>query len=87
MVPRLSGTVGATTLTVEQLASHNHYALSYVAAHNGQKFYPNNDIYAKDYSGFTGESQSHTHTLSGATSSQGNNLPLYYVLSFIMRCV
>ena len=36
--------------------------------------------------GGAGGSQPHTHSLSNVTSNNGNNLPPYYCLSYIMRC-
>ena len=80
----LSGTVGATTLNIEQLASHYHYSLSWVSS-GGSKVFPWNGSDALDISANTGGSQSHAHSLSNVTSSNGNNLPLFYALSFIIR--
>ena len=82
----LSGTVDATTLTVEQMASHEH-------EYNGSPGYQyrngstDADAASKPRSqitGTTGGSQPHTHTLSGA-SGEASNLPPYYALSFIIR--
>ena len=81
----LSGTVGATTLTVEQLAIHGHTApinLGY-----GPDSGSAHDIWKNTGSrsiSNTGGSQSHTHTLDGASGS-ANSLPPYYALSYIMR--
>lgn len=81
----LSGTVGATTLTVEQLASH---------AHTVQGTYYDSGGFGGGKTGIwatsvttssVGGSKSHTHTLDGA-SGEASSLPPYYVLSFIMRC-
>ena len=80
----LSGTVGQTTLTVEQLASHTHGYLRFSTERP-------NDADAGKYVGATssatnatGGSQPHTHTLSGASGS-ANSLPPYYALAWIMR--
>ena len=80
----LSGTVGETTLTVEQLASHTHGYLRFSTERP-------NDADAGKYVGATpsatnatGGSQPHTHTLSGASGS-ANSLPPYYALAWIMR--
>lgn len=82
----LSGTVDATTLTVEQMASHEH-------EYNGSPGYQyrngstDADAASKPRSqitGTTGGSQPHTHTLSGA-SGEASNLPPYYALSFIIH--
>ncbi len=80
----LSGTVGATTLTVEQMPSHRHTA-NYGGAYQVQG---NDLIVARNLqtnTGATGGSQSHTHTLDGA-SGEASSLPPYYALAYIMRC-
>ena len=63
----LSGTVGATTLTVEQLASHEH---AYMGSPNYQRRSGSVDADAaykpsSQITGTTGGSQPHTHSLSG----------------------
>lgn len=83
----LSGTVGETTLTVEQLATHSH-ATSLGASK--QINWGNNGAipYLEPGSlstGSIGGSQPHTHTLDGA-SGEAKILPPYYALSFVMRC-
>ena len=81
----ISGTVGATTLTVEQLASHEH---SYSKGTTGRLYTGGGsgplDKNVVDVTGSTGGSQSHTHTLDGA-SGEANGLPPYYALAYIMR--
>ena len=82
----ISGTVGATTLSVEQMPRHTH---SYTDAHSaagsgnpsGQSwgFTSENKVTAP-----TGGSQPHTHTLSGS-SGAADSLPPYYALALIMR--
>lgn len=82
----LSGTVGATTLSVEQMPRHTH---SYTDAHSSAgSGSPSGQSW-----GYTAEtkvtapsggSKSHTHTLSGASGS-ANSLPPYYALAYIMR--
>ena len=78
----LSGTVGATTLSVAQMPSHTHtfnkgtygdIAEAKGSANSG-----------KQTTDATGGSQPHSHTLEG-TLDDASNLPPYYVLSFIMR--
>lgn len=82
----ISGTVGETTLTVEQLAGHEHSISSapygYFGAGTRQAL--------RDGAGTTttstaGGSQPHTHALAGA-SGEGSSLPPYYALAYIMRC-
>lgn len=84
----LSGTVGATTLTVEQLASHTHGYRKVTSwygwngTNDGDDCKPPQD---GQPTGATGRSQPHTHTLEGA-SGEAKILPPYYALSFVMRC-
>lgn len=82
----LSGTVGAVTLTVEQIASHGHAVRT--GSFGGGAKITVNDTNERTTSGQviepTGGSQSHNHSLSG-TSGSASNLPLYYSLSYIMR--
>ena len=82
----LSGTVGETTLTVEQLATHSH-ATSLGASK--QINWGNNGAvpYLEPGSlstGSIGGSQPHTHTLDGA-SGETSSLPPYYALTYIIR--
>ena len=82
----LTGTVGETTLTVEQLATHSH-ATSLGASR--QINWGNNGAvpYLEPGSlstGSIGGSQPHTHTLDGA-SGETSSLPPYYALAYIMR--
>ena len=81
----LSGTVGATTLTKEQMPSHTHSYTRYSSKGGEGRSY---EQWYADYTqntGATGGSQPHTHDLTGA-SGDASSLPPYYVLSFIMRC-
>lgn len=82
----LSGTVGDTTLSVAQLASHTHKVhgnsdggWSGSAPTIGGGWQWNRDVDA------TGGSQPHTHTLDGK-SGEASSLPPYYSLAYIMRC-
>ena len=84
MWPGVSGTVGSTTLTVEQLAMHIHQLSAGTSNKSGgswQALTPENSGAATQSSG---GSQPHTHTLSGA-SGAADSLPPYYALSYIMR--
>ena len=83
----MSGTVGATTLTVEKLASHKHpvpaNSANYITVGGGTAYYvllPGSGVQTSP----TGGSQPHTHTLSGA-SGAADSLPPYYALALIMR--
>ena len=83
----ISGTVGDTTLSAAQLASHNHKMLvqtgpgdtSSISGGNGAP------LWSAGYLQNSGESQPHTHSLSGAKSGSASSLPPYYALSYIMR--
>ncbi len=82
----LSGTVGATTITGEQLARHLHrYAKETSYGHNSGSYGitpQNGGSYIATTE--TGESQPHTHSISGA-SEEASSLPPYYVLALVMR--
>lgn len=82
----LSGTVGDTTLTVEQIAKHKH-EFSYDESNragSGYIAYILNEGAMNYETKETGGSQPHTHALTGA-SGEANGLPPYYVLAYIMR--
>lgn len=80
----LSGTVGSTTLTVEQLASHGH-GINIPTEYNGEGTRYRQWVNTKSgNTSATGGSQPHTHDLTGA-SGEANGLPPYYALSFIIR--
>ena len=83
----LSGTVGETTLAVEQIASHKHMLSVPAATGGGAGGY----FYMRDGAGYypttqnAGGSQPHTHNLTG-TSENASSLPPYYALALVMRC-
>ena len=82
----ISGTVGATTLSVAQLASHKH---PYSRATTGRLYTGGGagplDQNVTDNTGQTGSSQSRTHSLSGATSKTASSLPPYYAGHYVIR--
>lgn len=82
----VSGTVGSTTLTVEQLPNHMHNSREFVAPGTvyGAMSVGNDFTNAEGTYG-TGGSQPHTHTLSGS-SGAASSLPPYYTLSLVIRC-
>ena len=89
----ISGTVGATTLSVAQMPAHKHLP------GNNDKFLCGGgngeaDINAApQYGSYTfsldttmsGGATSHTHTLSGL-SDTADSLPPYYTLALVIRC-
>ena len=83
----LSGTVGDTTLSVEQMPRHTHgQAYSYgegTESHSRRNFMLENG--GQRPAPYTGGSKSHTHALDGA-SGGASSLPPYYALAYIMRC-
>ena len=88
----LSGTVGATTLSEEQLTTHTHnlYTARYFASqsNDGTGVRPRSTGGSPEWTDAmvtTGGSQPHTHSLSGISSETADSLPPYYALSFIMR--
>ena len=82
----LSGTVGATTLTVGQMPIHKHPLMSFTRVGYGsginRPFDGNGDTLA--FCGDEGGSQPHAHAFFGA-SGEANGLPPYYALAYIMR--
>ena len=78
----ISGTVGATTLSVEQLAKHSHHMATYVGQAGSNAYAATAGSLSSTQT--TGGSQPHTHALDGA-SGEANGLPPYYALSYIMR--
>ena len=83
----LSGTVGATTLSVAQMANHTHRC-SFVASTDQDAGSFTNGLHSPIepplITDSTGDSQPHTHALSGESGSS-NSLPPYYALALIMR--
>ena len=83
----LSGTVGETTLSVKQMPMHTHpaaapyliYSAGNVPVDSGNYRHAASDAPA------AGNSEPHTHTISGA-SGEASSLPPYYALAYIMRC-
>jgi len=78
-------TVGATTLTVAQMASHMHYMTPTGTNRHfdgGTGPYGNNGNNS-GYTQYTGSSASHTHSLSGSTAT-GSNIPPFYALAFVV---
>lgn len=85
----LSGTVGATTLSDQQMPRHSHYT----ALHNGdgggsgtQAFDSTSSPWGTSdyYSSIAGGSQPHTHSLA-ADTGPFSSMPPYYALALIMR--
>ena len=81
----LSGTVGETTLTVAQLATHKHNMVERPEGANRHHTGEGGAPFVAGTTDAAGGSQPHTHTLSGA-SGAADSLPPYYALSYIMRC-
>ncbi|WP_205906108.1 tail fiber protein [Desulfovibrio piger] len=82
----ISGTVGSTTLTVAQLASHTHKCNQGTTDNGSGRFTGGGDYEGVDLTTYsTGGSKPHTHNLSGA-SGEAQSLPPYYALALIMRC-
>ena len=84
----LSGTVGDTTLTVEQIASHGHQ--TYYLANDGGggsawRVVESGNFTGKMSTTSAGGSKVHTHSLTGIKSGSASSLPPYYALAYIMR--
>lgn len=80
----ISGTVGWTTLSVDQMPSHSHSFSKGTYGNLAEARGSAND--GKQWTDATGGSQAHTHSLSEAKSDSASNLPPYYALPYIMRC-
>ena len=82
----LSGTVGESTLTVEQIPSHEHDIKyrQYVGDGTSKHAARSDGSPTSGLCLATGGSQSHTHNYTDTTSSS-TNLPPYYALYYIMR--
>ena len=83
----MSGTVGETTLSTEQMPAHGHSYTFRASSRDcgyasGSPMFWQNTATAN--TGNAGGSQSHTHTLDGA-SGEADSLPPYYALAYIMR--
>lgn len=76
----INGVTGATTLTVDQMPSHNHSNV--VTTAGGSYNVTFNEVRGGNGStGYTGGGQPHTHSLSGTVGT----LPPYYALAYIMK--
>ena len=85
----ISGTVGETTLTVEQIASHGHqtyYLANDGGGGNAWRVGESGNFTGKINTTSAGGSKVHTHSLTGAKSGSASSLPPYYALAYIMRC-
>lgn len=86
----ISGTVGQTTLTKEQMPSHWHsVAVNVFSSENAAPSITswsavNSSLNMQNSTFSTGGSQSHAHDFT-CTTATGNNLPPYYSLTCIMR--
>lgn len=81
----LSGSTGATTLTVDQMPSHNHGNIPGRSASTskGSSNYYSVGSSASSFTGYTGGSGSHSHSLSG--SATVSTLPPYYAKCYIQK--
>ena len=85
MWPGVTGTVGATTLSVAQLASHTHATPTGKEQTNSVHGNDLNVIRLDGKTGATGGSQPHTHSLSGVSSEAAGSLPPYYAGHYVIR--
>ena len=88
----VSGTVGETTLSVDQIAAHQHTQSTeglqvFSGTRRTQRGWAANGAQSQSNAATVsnGGSQPHAHSLSGISSEAANSLPPYYALSFIMR--
>lgn len=84
----VSGTTGATTLTVAQMPSHMHTTPTGLVGGNGSYYFIDGDYGGSNKSSgtdYVGGNSSHTHPMSGSLSATVNTLPPYYALAYIMK--
>lgn len=84
----LSGTVGATTLTVAQMPRHAHQQSFINGWGEGADGFTRMHVSSEPGSTSTqpaGQGQSHSHSLA-ADADAASNMPPYYALAYIMRC-
>ena len=85
----ISGTVGETTLTVEQIASHGHsYNFQSSKRDCAWDDDPNMGFWLNTKAantGSSGGSKPHTHSLSGVSSEAADSLPPYYAGHYAIR--
>lgn len=80
----LSGSTGATTLTVNQIPSHTHGLNKDFSSNGGNKiFYMANAAGTSFNTSATGGGGSHSHSLSG--SATVSTLPPYYAKCYIQK--
>ena len=83
----MSGTVGWTTLSNEQMPAHGH-SYTFRASSRDCGYAGGDPMFwqwtAEAWTGSSGGSWSHSHTLDGA-SGEADSLPPYYALAYIMR--
>ena len=81
----ISGTVGSTTLSTNQMPSHSH-SYSTVNAPGRTWGQGATQLSRSDRTtGTTGGSSSHTHSLSGSARST-DSLPPFFSLAYVIRC-
>ena len=81
----LSGTVGETTLSTNQMPSHTHRVPNQTGLNTNGTHIDGWSWGNPLNTDSAGGSQPHTHTLDGA-SGEASSLPPYYTLAYIMRC-
>ena len=83
----MSGTVGETTLSTEQMPAHGH-SYTFRSSSRDCGYAGGEPMFwqwtATAYTGSSGGSWSHSHALNGA-SGEADSLPPYYALAYIMR--
>ena len=83
----MSGTVGETTLSTEQMPAHGH-SYTFRSSSRDCGYAGGEPMFwqwtATAYTGSSGGSQPHSHALNGA-SGEADSLPPYYALAYIMR--
>lgn len=80
----LSGSTGDHTLSIPQMPSHNH-SINVPTEYNGEGTRYRQWVNTMTgYTGYTGGSQPHAHSLDGLETGEADNLPPYYVCAPVM---
>lgn len=87
-----TGTVGNTTLTIDQIPSHSHVIAGFYQNNVAARASAQIGIFSQNQAELaenrntnsTGSGNAHTHTFTGVSQT---NMPPYYALAYIMRTI
>jgi len=82
----VSGTTGATTLSISQMPSHNHSTGQAIASFGGEAGFSGANLNTTTITGDTGGGGSHTHSFSGSGSGTSSAVTLNVQYIDIILC-